>query len=183
MTTSHDYRREPVGAQISTGREEATPIVRRQRPPAGVLGAAQWSWTVSDATELTGIRRDVRGRMADVPVPPAAAAAPLLAAPVERLLLVVSELTTNGLRHGTPPVTMTVTRVPQGWLVIVSDDQDEAFPAKHVPDPRRPGQHGLIVVAAVSDAAGWYTEPGSKHVWATVPDVAPAAMLGRLGAD
>ena len=149
----------------------------------GAHGAAQWSWTVSDPTELSGIRRDVRGRMADSPTPPAASAAPLLAAPVERLLMVVSELATNGLRHATPPVTMTVTRMPQGWLVIVSDDHDEAFPTTHSPDPRRPGQHGLIVVAAVSDAAGWYTEPGCKHVWATVPDVAPAPMLGRLGAD
>jgi two-component sensor histidine kinase len=106
-----------------------------------------------------------------------------MAEPVERLLLVFSELATNGLRHAQPPIDVTVTRAVDGWLVVVSDGSAEAVPELHAPDPRRPGQHGLVVVAAVSGASGWFSEDGSKHVWATVPDVPPAALLQRLASS
>jgi len=105
-----------------------------------------------------------------------------MAGAVERLLLVFSELTTNGLRHASPPVEVVVTRAGDAWLVVASDDHVAAGPVLHAPDPRRPGQHGLIVVAAVSTASGWFTDSGAKHVWATVPDVPPASLLHQLGA-
>lgn len=141
----------------------------------------RWSWSVADARELAWVRRELLARAtAAQPAPTCGTGAPVMAGAVERLLLVVSELTTNGLRHANPPVEVVVTRAGDAWLVVASDGHVAAGPVLHALDPRRAGQHGLIVVAAVSTASGWFTDSGSKHVWATVPDVPPPGLLHRL---
>lgn len=144
--------------------------------------AVHWAWTIEEADALAWIRHDLRER-ATAHGAPAPDHGPLMTGPVERLLLVFSELATNGLRHGVPPVGVEVARTDEGWLVVVSDRQVEAGPTRHAPDPRRHGQHGLVVVEAVSESVGWYADSGVKHVWATVPDVPPPDLLDRLTAS
>ena len=55
---------------------------------------------------------------------------------IERVLLVFEELTSNGLRHGWPPVHVVVTATARGWLLEVSDGA--ADPTAH--PGRRPGR-------------------------------------------
>lgn len=170
---------------------EPRAIVPDQLPPPPSAGAERWSWSVAEATELSRARRDLRnwatgadpasmvpvgGPVVGGPV----VGGPVMAAGVERLLLVFSELTTNGLRHAIPPVDVVVSRTEDAWHVVVSDGQVDAVPARHAPDPRRPGQHGLIVVEAVSAASGWFRQGGCKHVWAIVPDAPPGSLIAAL---
>lgn len=177
MTTARGYRR----GDLDVPAEEARIIVPGQRPPPPSDSAVCWSWSVADAVDLSLVRRELRDKAAatQYALEPAADD-PVMAGAVERLLLAFSELTTNGLRHARPPVDVVVTRSGDAWLVVVSDPGSDVVPVRHAPDPRRAGQHGLVVVAAVSGATGWFARDGSKHVWATIPDVAPAVLLERL---
>jgi hypothetical protein len=91
----------------------------------------------------------------------------------ERLLLVMEELASNALRHGRPPVTVTLTISRLGWVVVVSDTATDRPP---VPAPDRDpsdGGMGLSLVARLCRAHGWVIEGDRKSVWARVPFLEP----------
>jgi two-component sensor histidine kinase len=90
-------------------------------------------------------------------------------AAVEKLTLVFEELVSNALRHGRPPVTVSVTTVGRSWLLEVSDAAGDRPPAAAV--GRDPGQGGLGLglVAELSLDHGWGRDAdGGKAVWARV---------------
>jgi two-component sensor histidine kinase len=85
---------------------------------------------------------------------------------VHGLSLVFEELATNGVRHGSPPVQVTVSVADQGWLVVVSDSATDCVPTPaQGRDPGRGGL-GLTIVTRLSRACGWYVDDARKHVWA-----------------
>ncbi len=87
----------------------------------------------------------------------------------ERLVLVLDELASNGLRHGRHPVGLRVCPLPAHWLVSVTDAAVELPPS---PDPGRPagqGGYGLFVIASYATGYGWVAEHDCKHVWAMMP--------------
>jgi hypothetical protein len=87
----------------------------------------------------------------------------------ERLLLVVEELASNSLRHGRPPVHVTITAARLGWLVAVSDIATDQPPVPALDrDPARGGM-GLSLVARLCGSHGWAVGDGCKTVWALVP--------------
>ncbi|MGY1593277.1 ATP-binding protein [Geodermatophilus sp. SYSU D00708] len=103
----------------------------------------------------------------------------------ERLLLVVEELVSNALRHGRPPVHVTVTAAALGWLVAVSDAAPSRPPTPALDrDPGRGGM-GLSLVARICGARGWVVEDGRKVVWARVPyrEPLPAGRLQEVTGD
>ena len=51
---------------------------------------------------------------------------------IEAVLLAFEELASNGLRHGRPPVQVTVTTAGSGWLLEVSDAAGDRPPAPAV---------------------------------------------------
>jgi len=134
---------------------------RRESPPVGegetteVLRAS-----VTRAAELTAARVRLAGVLADGP--------PADDEDVERLLLAFEELSSNGFRHGGPPVEVTVSRTGEGWLIVVTDAAAGTPPTPAVGrDPARGGL-GLHLVARLSAAFGWSVQAGHKHVWAFV---------------
>ena len=83
--------------------------------------------------------------------------------------LVASELATNALRHGVPPATVTLSRLPAAYLLDVSDGAVEERPVLAARRPLGEGGFGLYLVGRLADDLGWYVAADRKHVWATVP--------------
>ncbi|MGY1640322.1 ATP-binding protein [Geodermatophilus sp. SYSU D00703] len=94
---------------------------------------------------------------------------------VQELVLVFEELVSNALRHGRPPVTVSVTADDRSWLLQVSDAAGDRPPAAVDRDPGRGGL-GLGLVAEMSVNHGWRVDvDGGKTVWARVAFRHPAA--------
>ncbi|MEV6825254.1 ATP-binding protein [Amycolatopsis sp. NPDC051102] len=86
-------------------------------------------------------------------------------------LMVVDELTSNALRHGSPPRQVRLLR-KRDWLSVEVDDTciDPACPRPPSPS----GGHGLKLVAATSVSWGQWQRPTGKTVWAEL-DLSPTA--------
>jgi signal transduction histidine kinase len=86
----------------------------------------------------------------------------------ERLVLVADELSSNALRHGHPPVAITLSRDAEMWLIAVSDSSTEVPPEPAQGRDPGLGGFGLYLVADLTEAHGWHLERGAKTVWATL---------------
>ena len=91
--------------------------------------------------------------------------APALAADAS---LVVSELTTNALRHGLGEVVVRAAIDGDGSVQLSVSDSGDELPALQPPDPDRIGGLGLRIVDQLCTAWGVAPFPGGKTVWATL---------------
>lgn len=91
---------------------------------------------------------------------------------LDPLLLVVSELVGNAVRHGKPPVAMLLRRTGPGVRVEVHDEGGTTpTAAAGLPDDGAESGRGAFLVDAVSQESGVVQIPGDgKVVWATVTD-------------
>lgn len=86
----------------------------------------------------------------------------------DAVLLVVSELVTNALRHASGVTAFQLGHSERGLTVSVYDTADE--PPRALPlDPARPGGFGLHLVRGVAGCLEVERCPGGKRVGATVP--------------
>jgi anti-sigma regulatory factor (Ser/Thr protein kinase) len=95
---------------------------------------------------------------------------------VDPLLLVVSELVGNAVRHGGAPIRMLLRRTGPGVRVEVHDEAPGAAPAgaSALPDLDAESGRGLFLVDAVSSDSGVQQIPDDgKVVWATLEDEPP----------
>lgn len=118
---------------------------------------------VARAADLTSSRGVLATQLATNPLTAGAAADD-----VERLLLAYEELASNGLRHGRPPVQVTVSATTEGWLIVVTDSGVDEPPSPAVDRDPAHGGLGLYLVARVCTAHGWTVDQGRKHVWACI---------------
>ena len=120
-----------------------------------------------DPRQLGPLRREVRRALDRSAVPEHAA---------DEAVLVVSELVTNAVTHGTSPAELRLVlgRESHGLRVEVTDSRGESVPALADPSRDLDGRRGLLLVAALTDRWGWYPSidgPG-KTVWAVLdPDL------------
>ncbi len=75
---------------------------------------------------------------------------------LDSILLVTSELVTNGLRHGEPPVLLTVDRKGHRLRLTVTDGGSK-IPRPRMAGPESTGGRGLFLVSVLSTA--WKIEP------------------------
>jgi anti-sigma regulatory factor (Ser/Thr protein kinase) len=75
---------------------------------------------------------------------------------LEAMLLVTSELVTNSLRHGEPPVLLTLDR-RRARLRLTVSDQGSKTPRPRLAGPDATGGRGLFLVSALATA--WKIEP------------------------
>jgi anti-sigma regulatory factor (Ser/Thr protein kinase) len=135
---------------------------RRPLPAPCPDGPARWQAQPEGVAGLPGLRRRVRAAVAQRALPAGCDDG-------ERLLLVVEELVSNALRHGRPPVHVSITAAHLGWLVAVSDVATDRPPLPALyRDPARGGM-GLSLVARLCACHGWAVEDDVKSVWAQVP--------------
>jgi anti-sigma regulatory factor (Ser/Thr protein kinase) len=83
---------------------------------------------------------------------------------VDDALLLTSELVTNSVLHGGPPLVIAVECDGERLQVRVRDGSP-AVPTPHDATPSDENGRGLALVAALSDDWGVDPEPGGKHVW------------------
>lgn len=133
----------------------------RQPPPEpGPAVSTVWHAEPATLTELSALRRQLRTAVSterDAAVEDDC---------IEWMLLAFEELTSNGVRHGRPPVEVSLTTSDAGWLLDVSDAAPEAPPTPAVGRDPGAGGMGLYLVARTSAAHGWAVRGGRKHVWA-----------------
>jgi anti-sigma regulatory factor (Ser/Thr protein kinase) len=134
-------------------------------PVPGTDGTGK-QWQVSSPAQLHHLRADLRAHLRSC------ACDRDEAEPVsERILMVVDELTSNGLRHGLPPVTTRVVATFDSWLIVITDLCTGQHPQLAVGRDRALGGMGLQLVADLTSARGWTLSDGDKHVWALIPAV------------
>jgi anti-sigma regulatory factor (Ser/Thr protein kinase) len=85
---------------------------------------------------------------------------------VERAVLVVDELTSNALRHGSSPASLHIGDDDGRWIVIVTDGAPERAPTPARERPAGQGGYGLYVIADLTAAHGVHYEADRKLVWA-----------------
>jgi anti-sigma regulatory factor (Ser/Thr protein kinase) len=83
----------------------------------------------------------------------------------ETALLLVSEVTTNAIRHGTPPVRLSL-RLDKDKLRVEVTDSSPALPRLDHPGPDAIGGRGLQIVQQL--AAKWGAKPSSRLIGKTV---------------
>jgi anti-sigma regulatory factor (Ser/Thr protein kinase) len=102
---------------------------------------------------------------------------------VERLVLAFEELASNAVRHGRPPVEVSVTTVDdRAWLLRVSDAAGDTPPTPALDREAALGGLGLQVVATLADDHGWTPSPdGGKTVWVRIDFARPDLRPGGPG--
>ncbi|MFI6034614.1 ATP-binding protein [Streptomyces sp. NPDC051315] len=95
---------------------------------------------------------------------------------VQGLLLIVSELVTNAVRHAAllSPVLAVEVAVGAEWLRLSVEDSHPYRPTALETDPARTGGRGLLLVREITREAGGvcdveHTASGGKVVWVALP--------------
>ncbi|WP_329138033.1 ATP-binding protein [Streptomyces sp. NBC_01476] len=148
-----------VRGSVPTGQAPAP------RPYEGV-----WRFTVPAIdSSVPQVRHGVRGLVADLGVP------------MEEdlfygLLLIVSELVTNAVKHAavlSPEISVEVA-VGAEWIRVAVEDNHPYRPKALETDHGRTGGRGLLLVKSITDDAGGscdvtQTPTGGKVIWAALP--------------
>jgi hypothetical protein len=107
---------------------------------------------------------------------------------VERLTLIFSELVSNAVRHGKPPIQLSLQRVGRGVRVDVHDEAPEAALTKDLdrpatlPGPDAEGERGRFLVDALSTWHGVNEVPDDgKEVWAVIEPDRPQDRAAETG--
>jgi hypothetical protein len=97
-----------------------------------------------------------------------------------RVALSCSELVTNGLRHGQPPIEIRLLTDGNAWLLDVADKATDRLPNPYPERPLGQGGYGLLLVARVASHLGWYVGEDAKHVWARIEPTPDGDLVQEL---
>jgi len=87
---------------------------------------------------------------------------------IEEAQLLVSELVTNAVRYGAPPIELQVRCAGDDHLQVRVRDSERKAPRPRSPGPEAEGGRGLLLVDLVSDAWGHEEGVDGKAVWFTL---------------
>lgn len=142
----------------------------RTAPPTPPVCEGVWRFTAPALdSSVPRARHAVRELLAQRRVP-------VTEEQAQSLLLIVSELVTNAVRHAallSPQITVEV-RVGGGWVRLAVEDDHPYRPKALQADPGRTGGRGLLLVQALAEEAGGtydvdHIPSGGKAVWAALP--------------
>lgn len=88
---------------------------------------------------------------------------------VDRVLLALSELAANAVRHAATPFQVSVEWGDELLRVEVVDNDNEHLPVRRYPSPGEVNGRGLQIVDSLSDQWGVVTTDAGKAVWFTLP--------------
>lgn len=87
---------------------------------------------------------------------------------VAQAVLVIDELTSNALRHGSPPSSLHIGDDEGRWIVVVTDGAPGRAPTPARERPAGQGGYGLHVIADLTADHGVHYEDDRKLVWASL---------------
>ncbi len=90
------------------------------------------------------------------------------AAKCREALLVISELVTNAVQHGQPPLSLRVVMMTDEMRIEVADG-GPAAPRPRTPPVEQAGGRGLDIVSQLSSEWGWRRSASGKTVWCCMP--------------
>jgi anti-sigma regulatory factor (Ser/Thr protein kinase) len=122
-------------------------------------GQQPYQWPAAPETVLLARRRTATLLDAERDVPSLTRA---------DILLVVSELVSNAVRHGVGPVELQLTVGPELVHIEVSDQGPSRPPPARWPAATSQNGRGLLIVDAIASAWGVTTHDPGKTVWADV---------------
>lgn len=137
--------------------------IKAARPPATFVTKRTW---VLDSTEGLG---QLRGSLFEELTGDAFLTSSALDDVPEKMVLVVSELATNALRHAKPPTIVTLMDNADEQLLDVADHDVASAP--QIAEGREIGEggFGLVLAQRLALDVGWYVSGPSKHIWARFP--------------
>lgn len=141
---------------------------RRQAPVPAVPAAPAAVVELTSARALSVVRRRVRDLLTDSLLATGAGPRDAVEDVVERAVLVIDEMTSNAVRHGTPPARLEVSDAGDRWLVEVVDAAPGRLPAPAVDRPAGAGGYGLYVIADLTLGHGVDVRDDHKRVWAVL---------------
>jgi anti-sigma regulatory factor (Ser/Thr protein kinase) len=143
---------------LPDGPDDDVAVLVARVPPAGVAGASAALEIPAEARSIGQARAFVadalRARGADPAV-------------VQRAMLLTSELVTNAVLHGRPPIQLRL-RLTARHVVIEVYDGTAVLPRRMRPTPDDEHGRGLQLVASLADRWGTRPLPHGKSVWCTV---------------
>ena len=83
---------------------------------------------------------------------------------VEQTILVIDELTSNALRHSTPPSSLHIADQHGRWVVIVTDSAPDRLTTPARERPAGQGGYGLYLIADFTAAHGVHLKSDRKMV-------------------
>jgi anti-sigma regulatory factor (Ser/Thr protein kinase) len=101
---------------------------------------------------------------------------------VESASLLTDELVTNAIRHGRPPIVLTI-RFDAQVLVIEVVDFGLGQPVPRQVDATAERGRGLRIVDEVADEWGVHQLPEGKRVWCSLTVRTPAPLQRRRSVD
>jgi anti-sigma regulatory factor (Ser/Thr protein kinase) len=108
-----------------------------------------------NADSVAAARAHVRAAAVELELPPATA---------RQSVLAVSELVSNAIEHGTPPLELRLMAIPGGVRLEVDDASPQA-PIPLAVTPTAASGRGLSIVHAVAAGWGHYPTEAGKCVW------------------
>ena len=88
------------------------------------------------------------------------------------VVLIASELVTNAVQHGSPPIVLGLSIAPARARVSVMNARGESATQPRIvaAGADEPDGRGLVIVAALSTEWGWKPDGDNVIVWAEVAD-------------
>ena len=135
-------------------------LLEPSRPPSTAVTVQ--TWTLDSYTQLTLVRAALCEALLGQPVP----AGKELDEVPEKMLLVATELATNALTHARPPTVVHLRRTAHTFILDVADNDPDVKPEILEGRPAEAGGRGMRIARKLALDIGWYTDQGTKHVWA-----------------
>ncbi|MEV4350468.1 ATP-binding protein [Actinoplanes sp. NPDC049596] len=123
------------------------------------------TWVLNTSTELRALRANLQQALTGNPL----VAGQRLADIPERVVLVATELATNGIKHGRPPTIVRLLCTDDQFILDVADHDLSTVPELADTRPLNAGGRGLMLAQSFSLKVGWYAKKDTKHIWASFP--------------
>ena len=151
------------GAPGAGGRAPYDAGRRTERPPARFVAVR--TWVLDTVGELAAFRQQLREEINSRSGAPAAEE---LGTVAHDLVLVASELATNGIKHGRPPTIVELRQDGREFLLTVADHDLGTEPRIAGERPPGEGGFGLQIARRLARDVGWYRTDTVKVIWAAL---------------
>lgn len=148
---------------------------RVDRPLPDAETRAVLELPLTSVRELSRVRRRVREFLTETgtPLPDAPGARALADLEdvedlVERAILVIDEMASNAVRHGSTPAVLQILDEQAAWMILAIDSAPHRLPEPAIDRPAGQGGYGLYVIADQTTSHGVHCEDDRKLVWATI---------------